>query len=124
VKSLLLAASLAMMVAAPAAAQGNATIRAAKEGGQVGERYDGFLGVAAAAPTAVRREVDAVNIRRRAHYYNLAASKGVRPQDVGITAGCLTLASVDVGEAYLLADNVWRRRGPRQPLPVPDYCRP
>jgi uncharacterized protein YdbL (DUF1318 family) len=124
VKSPLLVALLAMSMAAPAVAQGNPTISAAKQAGQVGERFDGFLGVAAAAPTAVRREVDAVNIRRRAHYYNLAASKSVRPQDVGITAGCLTLASVNVGEAYLLADNVWRRRGPRQPVPVPTYCRP
>ena len=123
-KRLLLAALLAMSLSVPAAAQGNPTIRAAKDAGQVGERYDGYLGVAAASPPAVRREVDAVNIRRRAHYYNLAASKGVRPQDVGITAGCLTLASVEIGEAYLLADNVWRRRGPRQPVPVPDYCRP
>ena len=121
---LVLAALLAMCLAAPAVAQNSPAIRAAKAAGQVGERYDGYLGVASAAPGVVRRDVEAVNIRRRAHFYNLAASKGVRPQDVGITAGCMTLGSVEVGEAYLLADNVWRRRAQRQPVPVPAYCRP
>jgi uncharacterized protein len=124
VKRLAFAAFMAMCLAAPAAAQTSPAIRAAKAAGQVGERFDGYLGVASAASAVVRREVDAVNIRRRAHYSNLAAARGVSPQDVGITAGCLTLRSVEAGQAYLLGDNVWRRRGPRQPAPVPDYCRP
>lgn len=122
-KRLVFAALLATALAMPAAAQNSPAIRAAKAAGQVGERYDGYLGVASAAPALVRREVDSVNIRRRAHYSNLAASRGVSPQDVGITAGCMTLGSVEIGEAYLLADNVWRRRAPRQALPVPAYCR-
>jgi hypothetical protein len=29
---------------------------------------------------------------------------------------------VAVGDAYLLGDNVWRRRSPGEPLPIPDYC--
>ena len=123
-KRLAFAALMAMALAVPAAAQNSPAIRAAKAAGQVGERYDGFLGVAGAAPAPVRREVEAINIRRRAHYSNLAASRGVSPQDVGITAGCMTLGSVGVGEAYLLADNVWRRRAARTSAPVPTYCRP
>ena len=120
----IIAILLAIAAAAPAAAQNSPAIRAAKAAGQVGERYDGFLGYASFLPAAVRREVDAVNIRRRAHYSNLAAARGVSPQDVGITAGCLTLRSVQVGEAFLLGDNVWRRRAAGQPVPVPDYCTP
>ena len=119
-----LAALLAMCLAVPAAAQMSPAIRAAKAAGQVGERYDGFLGYASFSPAAVRREVDAVNIRRRAHYARLAATRGVSPQEVGITAGCMTLRSVQVGEPYLLADNAWRRRAAGQSAPVPDYCRP
>jgi uncharacterized protein YdbL (DUF1318 family) len=115
---------LALGLAAPGAAQSSPAIRAAKAAGQVGERYDGYLGVAGATPAQVRREVETINIRRRSHYSNLAASRGVSPQDVGVTAGCLTLGSVDVGEAYLLADNVWRRRDARASAPVPSYCRP
>ena len=119
-----LAALLALALAVPAMAQMSPTIRAAKAAGQVGERYDGYLGMAANAPAAVRREVESINIRRRSHYSNLASAKGVTPQDVGITAGCVTLRSVEVGEPYLLADNVWRRRTTMQNVSVPSYCAP
>ena len=121
-KRLAIAAFIGLIAAVPATAQMSPTIRAAKASGQGGERYDGYLGMTANAPPAVRREVEGVNIRRRAHYTNLAAAKGVSPQDVGITAGCMTLRSVEVGEPYLLADNVWRRRTPLQGVPVPSYC--
>ena len=113
---------LAAVLAVPAIAQMSSTIRAAKASGQVGERYDGYLGMASGASASVRREVEAINIRRRSHYSNLAASKGVTPQEVGITAGCMTLGAVGVGEPYLLSDNVWRRRAAGQGAPVPDYC--
>ena len=120
----LLALLLGLALAAPAAAQNSPAIRAAKAAGQVGERYDGFLGFASYLPAETRRQVETINIRRRAHYSNLAAAKGVSPQDVGITAGCVTLRSVQVGETYLLADNVWRRRAAGQSTPIPNYCTP
>ena len=120
----LLAVLIGLAIAVPAAAQNSPAIRAAKAAGQVGERYDGFLGFASYLPAATRREVEAVNLRRRAHFANLAATKGVSPLDVGVTAGCITLGSVAVGEAYLLADNVWRRRAAGQSAPVPNYCAP
>jgi uncharacterized protein len=123
-RSLTFAALVAIGIAVPAVAQMSATIRAAKAAGQVGERYDGFLGMASSAPLTIRREVEGVNIRRRAHFTNLAAAKGVSPQAVGITAGCVTLRSVAVGEPYMLADNVWRRRTALQAVPMPSYCAP
>ena len=120
----MLALLLGIALAVPAAAQNSPAIRAAKAAGQVGERYDGYIGFASYLPAETRRQVEAVNIRRRSHYANLAAARGVSPQDVGITAGCVTLRSVQVGEAYLLADNRWRRRAAGQSAPVPSYCRP
>jgi uncharacterized protein YdbL (DUF1318 family) len=124
VKKLVLAVLLAIGLAVPALAQMSPTIRGAKAAGQVGERYDGYLGLVSNAPLVVRREVEAINIRRRAHYSNLAAQRGVSPRDVGLTAGCVTLQAVAVGEPYMHADNVWRRRGPAQRAPVPNYCAP
>jgi len=112
----------ALVVGAPAAAQTPA-VDAARASGIVGERYDGYLGIAAPSSSALRSQVATINIRRRALYSRLAASKGVSPQDVGITAGCQLLARVAVGEAYLAPDGRWRRRGPGQASPVPDYCR-
>jgi hypothetical protein len=112
---------LALAAAAPAAAQTPA-IDAARASGVIGERYDGYVGVAAEASAVVRSQVSTINIQRRSLYTRLAASKGVSPQDVGITAGCQLLARVGVGEAYMWADGNWRRRSAGQSA-VPSYCR-
>jgi uncharacterized protein len=111
-----------LSVAPPAAAQTSA-VNAARAAGAVGERFDGYLGVAAPVSNAVRSWVASINIHRRSLYSRLAATRGASPQEVGITAGCQLLARVGVGEAYMLREGAWRRRGAGQPAPVPDYCR-
>ena len=113
---------LSLMLAAPAAAQTPA-VDAARAAGAVGERYDGYVGVAAPVSPAVRSQVASINIQRRSLYSRLAAAKGVSPQDVGITAGCQLLARVSIGEVYMLGDGVWRRRAAGQGPALPDYCR-
>ena len=118
----LLAAALGA-VAAPVVAQSSPVIVAARSAGQIGERFDGYLGYALSPEPRLRAQVESVNIRRRAFYSDLAAKRGASRVEVGITAGCELLGSVAVGEAYLLGDNVWRRRAPGQALPIPDYCR-
>jgi uncharacterized protein YdbL (DUF1318 family) len=95
----------------------------ARQTALIGERYDGYLGLVVTPSPGLRSQVAAINIRRRALYSNLAASRGVSPEEVGITAGCQLLARVQVGQAYMLADRHWRRRLPGQPPPIPDYCR-
>jgi uncharacterized protein YdbL (DUF1318 family) len=112
---------LSLLIASAAAAQTPA-LDAARASGAVGERYDGYLGVVTAVSGAVRSQVTTINIQRRSLYSNLAARKGVSPQDVGITAGCQLLARVSVGEAYMWDDGAWRRRTAGQSA-VPDYCR-
>ena len=112
----------AAALAVPAVAQTPA-VDAARAAGAVGERYDGYLGIAAPVSAAVRSQVASINIRRRALYSSLAARKGASPQDVGVTAGCQLLARIGVGQSYLLADGVWRRRAPGQGSAAPDYCR-
>ena len=119
----LLVAMLAA-IAAPVAAQSSAVIIAARSAGQIGERYDGYLGFAVAPSPQLRTQVESVNIRRRAFYSDLASKRGASRVEVGITAGCELFGRVPVGEAYLLGDNVWRRRAPGQTLPIPAYCRP
>ena len=121
---LLLAAGLA--VVAPVAAvraQGSDVIVEARSDGRVGERYDGYLGIVSEASPALRRQVAAINIRRRSLYSSLAASRGATPQEVGITASCTLLGRVAVGEYYLFGTGVWQRRQTGQAAPRPEYCR-
>ena len=117
---LLALSSLAIPAAAPA--QDSAAIVAARRAGLIGERFDGYLGLASANTSAeLRRQVGAINIRRRALYSNLASRKGVTPEEVGITAACSLLRRVNVGEYYLLNQGGWRRLAPGQSA-VPSYC--
>ena len=120
----LLAASL--LTAAPVAviqAQEPSVIVEARSDGRVGERYDGYLGIVSAASPALRRQVAAINIRRRSLYSSLATSRGATPQEVGITASCTLLGRVAVGEYYLFGNGVWQRRQSGQAAPRPEYCR-
>ncbi|MES2903434.1 MAG: YdbL family protein [Pseudomonadota bacterium] len=120
-RRVLLALALGLM-ASSALAQSSPAIVAAKAAGQVGERFDGYLGFATLPAPALRAQVESINIRRRAYYSDLAARRSASRVEVGITAGCELLRSVGVGQAYLLGDNVWRRRSAGDPLPIPDYC--
>jgi uncharacterized protein len=116
-------AGLAIAAAVVPAAAQTPLVDAARQAGQVGERFDGYMGIVGQSSAQLRSQVSAINIRRRALYSNLASRKGVAPHEVGITAGCQLLAGVQAGQAYMLADRRWRRRAPGQPLPIPDYCR-
>jgi hypothetical protein len=117
----ILLAALALSAAALASAQTPA-VDQARAAGQVGERYDGYLGLSSGASATLRSQVATINIRRRTIYSNFATSRRVSPHEVGITAGCQLLARVAVGEVYMLADGVWRRRAAGQAVPTPDYC--
>ena len=118
-----LALAFVLIAIAPAALAQTPVLEAARAAGAIGERYDGYIGIAAPVTPQVRSQVATINIRRRSLYSSLASRKGVSPQEVGITAGCQLLARVRVGEVYLLAEGGWRRRAPGQAQPVPSYCR-
>jgi uncharacterized protein YdbL (DUF1318 family) len=116
------AVALAALGAAPAVAQ-SPMISQALQAGEVGERYDGYMGVVGSAPPAVGRHVRAINIRRRNLYIGLAARRNATPELVGMATGCQLLRELPAGEAYMLSDGVWRRRAAGQAVPLPDYCR-
>ncbi|MEO5640135.1 MAG: DUF1318 domain-containing protein [Sphingomicrobium sp.] len=123
-KRALLLALAATMVAGQAAAETPASaVARARAAGQVGERYDGYLGIALAADQQLHRQVTSINLLRRSLYARLAQARGVAMQEIGITAGCQLLGTVGIGQRYALSDNVWRVRGVGQGAPVPDYCR-
>jgi uncharacterized protein YdbL (DUF1318 family) len=107
--------------AAPALAQ-SPTIAQAIAAGQVGERYDGYMAFVGTPSPELRRQIQAINIRRRNLYIQLSSRRNVTAELVGMATGCQLLSRLPVGEAYLLRDGIWRRRT-SQPVPLPDYCR-
>jgi uncharacterized protein len=117
-----LALAAAVLVPGAVSAQSYPELAAARRGGQVGERYDGYLGYASTPSRQVQRQVGAINIRRRSLYVGLAQRRRVTPEVAGLATGCELLGRVAVGEVYMLQDGVWRRRAPGQSVPRPTYC--
>jgi uncharacterized protein YdbL (DUF1318 family) len=118
--ALLIAAAAALPSALPAQSP---VLAEAIQAGQVGERYDGYMGLTGTVPPQVQRQVRAINIQRRNLYIQLSERRNVSPDLVGIATGCQLLSQLPAGEAYMLRDGSWRRRGPGERLPLPDYCR-
>jgi len=122
---LLVAASLGTAMAASTAAyalQGDAAgeLRAT---GLVGERFDGYLGLAGPAPADVRARMEQVNIQRRAAYTQLASQRGATIEEVAAATACQLLATrVGPNQKYLLSDGVWRERNGNEPVPRPSHC--
>ena len=109
------------VMAAPAAGQSQLVVEAIQSG-QVGERYDGYMGFVGSSSPELRRQVSAINIRRRNLYTELAGRRNVTPQLVGMATACQLLTQLATGEAYMLSDGAWRRRAAGQKIPLPNYC--
>ncbi|HEY6047851.1 MAG TPA: DUF1318 domain-containing protein, partial [Sphingomicrobium sp.] len=90
----------AALAGSAAAAQSPTLVPGAIAAGQVGERYDGYMGFAVPPSEAVKRQVDAINLRRRNLYIELAGRRNVTAQVVGMATGCELLANLAPGEAY------------------------
>jgi uncharacterized protein YdbL (DUF1318 family) len=126
-KLLILAAGAAVALAsgfiitAPARAQSGA-VAAAMTAGTVGEQADGYLGIAGTVGADVRSEVEAINIKRRAAYTQLAGQRGVTVQDVAAATGCQTLSSrVKQGQVYRIGAGAWETKGAGA-IALPGYC--
>ena len=125
-RSIVLSAVLVFGVAGAALASAAMQESAAelRATGLVGEQYDGYLGLVGSVPPRIRAAMDAVNIRRRAHYTELARSRHATVEEVAVAAACEIFASrIGPGQYYLLPDMIWRRREGDAPVPRPAYCR-
>lgn len=120
IRWILLAA--AAIAAAPATAQSPAVTQAI-QAGQVGERWDGYLGIAGSVSAEVRRQVSAINIQRRKLYIELSGRRNVTAELVGMATACQLLSQLMAGQAYQLNDGAWRRLAAGQRVPLPTYCR-
>lgn len=112
--TVLAAAGIAIAQEAPAVAQ-------ARAAGIVGEQLDGYLGFAKSPSGDVKSAVDAINIKRRAIYTDIAAKQGATVQEVATARGCEQLATrVKTGEAYGV-NGSWAVKG-AGPISLPPVC--
>jgi uncharacterized protein YdbL (DUF1318 family) len=122
-----MAASLALVAVAGGAsivmAQGGeeAVVASARASGSVGEQADGYLGFVRTPSAELKAAVDAINIKRRAIYTEIAAKQNATVQEVATARGCDQLARrVPPGQAYKIG-GAWQVRG-SEPIQLPAIC--
>jgi uncharacterized protein len=126
-KKLIMAAALATAIVAGAGIAHamlqdsvSAELRAT---GKVGEQADGYLGVVGAPTQEIRSKVNAVNIKRRAYYTEIAQKRNAKIEEVGAATACEIFASrIQAGQYYRLSDGVWRQREAGETVQRPPYC--
>ncbi|WP_442680184.1 YdbL family protein [Sphingomonas sp. ASY06-1R] len=110
---------LSLLAAAPVLAQSPA-VDAALASGAVGEQADGYLGFARPPSPALKAEVDAINIKRRQGYTQVAQAKNVPIEAFAVSVGCNTLAKLRPGRAYNVG-GAWAVKG-SGPITLPSQC--
>lgn len=104
-----------------AVAQESPAVAQARAAGVVGEQLDGYLGFAKSPSADVKSAVDAINIKRRAIYTDIAAKQNATVQEVATARGCEQLATrVKTGEAYSI-NGAWAVKG-AGPINLPPVC--
>jgi uncharacterized protein YdbL (DUF1318 family) len=106
----------AALLAGPAQAQRDPAYAAARAGGDVGEKTDGYLGVVGAGSADVRHMVDDINIKRKAVYAQQAQVQHATVEEYAFTAGCLAIGRTVPGEKYQTPDGTWTTRTSAAPL--------
>lgn len=115
-RTLMILAAAAGLVAAPAMAQRDPAYDAARSAGRVGEKMDGYLGIVGAGNNDLQRIVNDINIKRRAVYADKARAANATLEEYALTAGCLAIARTSPGEKYQAPDGSWQTRGAGAPL--------
>lgn len=119
--SKLLLALGGIALAGAAIAQEAPAVMQARAAGIVGEQLDGYLGFAKSPSPDVKSAVDAINIKRRAIYTDIAAKQNATVQEVATARGCEQLATrVKTGETYNI-NGSWSVKGPG-PIALPAVC--
>lgn len=113
-------AAAVMAMATPVLAA-DPVVEAALSSGTIGEQWDGYIGFVSAPSAALKAAVDAINIKRRAGYTQIAAARNVTVDQFAQTTACSTLRAVKPGQAYKLKDGGWRTRQGSESI-TPDYC--
>ena len=85
-------------------------VQSAKAQGLVGEQTDGYLGIPKPpASDDVQKLVADINLKRRAHYQEIANTNGTSLEAVQELAGQKLVQSAKSGEYVRGSDGVWTR---------------
>ncbi len=122
---MILTAGIAALVIAGAGVRAYAqasdpAVKAAIDQGVVGEQADGYLGLAKGGNADLKAKVEAINIKRRAAYTDMAAKRGVSVKDAAAATGCQTLKRLGNGQAYQLPGGAWQVKSGA--ISLPSYC--
>ncbi|MFZ1989354.1 MAG: YdbL family protein [Alphaproteobacteria bacterium] len=83
-------------------------LQSAKAQGLVGEQADGYLGIPSPPGSdEVQKLVADINLKRRAHYQEIATGNGTTLDAVEALAGQKLVQSAKSGEYVRGTDNVW-----------------
>lgn len=118
--SLAAALALSLGAVAPALAQMDGEVEAALDAGSVGEQADGYLGFPRAPSSGLKAKVEAINIKRRQGYTQVAQAKNVPIEAFAASIGCRTLAGLHQGRAYNIG-GAWAVKG-GSPITLPHQC--
>lgn len=113
--------ALAFCGTTAALAQMDSEVETAVASGAVGEQADGYLGFAKAPGATLKAKVDAINIKRRQAYTNMAQTKNVPIEAFAASIGCNTLGSLKAGRVYSVSKGVWATKG-AAPIALPSQC--
>ena len=106
----------AVLIPSAAMAQRDPAYSAARAGGQVGEKVDGYLGYVSPPPPALKAVIDELNIKRKAVYAGKAAAAKATVEEYALTSGCLLISQTVPGEKYQGPDGSWQTRTASPPL--------
>jgi uncharacterized protein YdbL (DUF1318 family) len=120
-KIFIAALALAIGGSTAALAQMDGEVEGALSSGAVGEQSDGYLGFAKAPPSDLKAKVDAINIKRREGYTQIAQAKNVPIEAFAVSIACKTLAGTKPGRSYSVARGVWAVKG-AAPVTLPPQC--
>jgi uncharacterized protein YdbL (DUF1318 family) len=121
---LFLAAGIAVAAMAGGAGAAYAMLQnadALRSSGEAGEDATGYMAVVGSGSPDLRRQIDAVNIQRRAKYTELAARRGVKIEVVAAATACQIIRGLKQGQYYRLPGGSWQQRGATPP-DLPSYC--
>ncbi len=106
-----LMAFLALAVAAAPGLAWAGALDDARAAGQLGERYDGYLGmVKDGVPDSVKDLAKSINTKRKAHYAKIAAKDGTPVSTVAAIAGTKLVKNAPSGQYVMqAADSGWKR---------------